>query len=140
MKNLDPAVLIPHRPPTLIVTAIEGHTPQAITVHGLIPSDHPLAVGGSVPAVLAMEFAAQGAGMLLGLLRLEENFESSPPEKGYLASLRGVKMGIPTLPVDHSMSAEVILDGRLGSAALFSASVTLGGELVAAGRFAITEA
>lgn len=137
MKNLDPCSLIPHLSPALIVTAIEGHDSECIRVLGRIFPEHPLAVGGTAPAILAMEFAAQAGGVLLGLLRLEKDPESTPPKKGYLASLRDVHMEVPTLPVDHSIRAEVILEGRLGSMALFSATVTREGEIVATGRFAI---
>lgn len=139
MKNLDLDSLIPHLPPALIVTAVEGRDSGSINVLGSISPEHPLAVGASVPAVLAMEFAAQGGGVLLGLLHLEEDPASTPPAMGYLASLREVKMKVVTLPVDQPMTAEVTLESRLGSVALFSASVRMEGEIVAIGRFAIAE-
>lgn len=137
MNNLDLGSLIPHLPPALLVVGVEGHDSDSIRVLGRIPPKHPLAVEAMVPAVLAMEFAAQGGGVLLGLLRLEEDPASMPPEKGYLASFRDVHLAVATVPVDQPMTAEVTLDARLGSMALFSASVTTDGEIVAEGRFAI---
>ncbi len=139
MKNLDHELLIPHRRPALLVNAIESHGPRSMRVRGQIEQDHPLAVRGSAPVVLAMEFAAQSAGVLLGLLRLNEDPEASPPDQGYLASLRDVRLQLPTLPVGRPLTAEVILESRLGSMALFSATVILDGKIVATGRFAVAE-
>ncbi|RLE18729.1 MAG: hypothetical protein DRJ65_21035 [Acidobacteria bacterium] len=137
MKNLDHELLIPHKRPALLVTGIKSHGSESIIVRGQIEKDHPLAVQESAPAVLAMEFAAQAAGLLLGLLRLNENPQAAPPKIGYLASLRAVRFETPTLPVDRPLTAEVILEGRLGSMALFSAKVMVDNEIAATGRFAI---
>ena len=137
MKNLDLELLIPHRHPALIVTAIEKHGPKSLKAIGRIDEEHPLADEGSVPSVLAIEFAAQSAGLLLGVLRQTEDPESVPPQIGYLASLRDIRLQMPLLSVNRPLTAEVTLEGRLGSMALFSATVKVEEEIAATGRFTI---
>jgi predicted hotdog family 3-hydroxylacyl-ACP dehydratase len=137
MKNLDLELLIPHRPPALIVTGVESQGQGSLIATGQIDHHHPMAVQKSVPSILAMEFAAQSAGLLLGLLQSMGDSDTPAPTEGYLVSLQDVRLERPELSVDGSLVANVQLEGRLGSMALFSVTVWEDGETVAKGRLAV---
>ena len=122
----------------MIVTEMVGHSETTIRCLGCVPEGHACAADGVVPTVLALEFAAQAAAVLLELRRQAEEPESKCPEKGYLASLRAVTLEIPDLPVGRELFADIRLETRVGAMALFSARVTLDGEPVASGRFSVS--
>ena len=60
--------LIPHRPPMLFVERIIGVADDGATCLGRVPRDCALVAGGSVPAFVALEAAAQTAAVWEALL------------------------------------------------------------------------
>ena len=140
MKELpDPIGVVPHRAPSLLVTGVAERLGESLRCLGRVSVDHPCAVGGLAPAVLAVEFAAQAAAVLFGMERLDENPTAAGPEKGYLVSLRHVILNKDLLPVERELEAEVAVEGRFGPMALCSFRVLLDEVEIATGRFGVTD-
>ena len=131
----NPEDYLPHRTPALFVSGVLAVSDREISTKGHLPQNHPLVVEGSAPVGLAVEFAAQTAGVLIGLCaRVEQN---SKPDSGYLASVKNVNFSQARLASDLTLRAEVKLDGRFGALSMVRFSVSSGGEEVAVGNLAI---
>jgi predicted hotdog family 3-hydroxylacyl-ACP dehydratase len=116
--------LLPHRPPMCFVTSILSETPDGLTCAGRIPAGFPLVYSNSVPALVALEVAAQAAAAWEGLLRWRERGEAAP-RIGYLVALRAVTFFTERFPADRVLSANVHLEATAASLNHYRVDVSL---------------
>jgi 3-hydroxymyristoyl/3-hydroxydecanoyl-(acyl carrier protein) dehydratase len=124
----DPAVLVPHAPPALFLRHVIEAGPEGIVCAVEIPSAHPLASEGRVPAFAGLEAAAQAAAILEALGR---SGEEGGPRIGYLVGIRDARFQSAFLPADRPLRAEARLHGSVPPLSMYRVSVQgAGGEIV----------
>ena len=129
--------LLPHRPPALFVTAVSEHSDEAITCFGRIPLDHPSVRNGFAPSTMAVEMAAQAAGVLMGIRHLSRDPGSLPPQLGFLVSVRDMKIDVMVVPADHPLQVRVTLTATFGAMAMCFVRVDLEEDLVVEGHLGV---
>jgi len=122
----------------LLVTGVVEHVGRTATLAGRIPHSHPYVVEGRVPALLVVDFAAQAAGVLIGLLKAAETEDLPHPKLGFLVGLRETRLLVPEVAVDQPLEAQVRLEAQMGDLSTFSFTVTLDGEQAAEGRLSLS--
>ena len=130
--------LLPHRPPALLVTEVIEHVGRTATIAGRIPHSHPYVAQGRVPTLLMVDFAAQSAGVLIGLLKATETEDLPHPELGFLVGLRETRLLVREVPVDQALEARVRLEAQMGDLSTVSFTVTVDGEEAAEGRLSLS--
>lgn len=125
----DPAQLIPHRGPMLLVARVLDRRPDGVSCEGRIPADNPFARGGRVPALVAIELAAQTAAVFEALGRRESD-SAAGPRIGYLVSVRAAHFAVQELPVGAPLVAHVRGAGSAPPLALYEVRVEQEGVLV----------
>jgi predicted hotdog family 3-hydroxylacyl-ACP dehydratase len=105
-----PAVedLLPHAPPARLVRGIAAASPEGIVCLVEVPPDHPLVAGGSVPAFVGIEMAAQAAAVLEALSRRQEALQ---PRIGYLVGVREARFTVSSLPAGRLLRATARFQG-----------------------------
>lgn len=91
--------LLPHREPMQFVQRVLHHDDERILCTARIPPACPLVRNGHAPAILAVEAAAQAAGVREALARLAVGRADCAPS-GYLVSLRDVEFVAATIQAD----------------------------------------
>lgn len=129
--------LLPHRPPALLVTEVVEHVGKTAIIAGRIPRDHPCVTEGRVSTLLVVDFAAQAAGALIGLLKAAETEDLPHPELGFLVGLRDTRLLLPEVSVDQSLEARVRLESRMGDLSTVSFTVAVDGQPAAQGRLSL---
>ena len=103
-----PASLLPHAAPALLLTAVLWADARGIGCAAAVPVDHPLAAGGGVPGLAALELGAQAAGALQALLR--PGGKPGTPRIGYLVGARDANCAF-TIPVGRSLRVTAVPAG-----------------------------
>ena len=101
--------LLPHRPPMRFLTSILQQTADGLTCAASIPAKCALVCGGSVPAAISIEAAAQGAAAWEALRRLRITGVASP-RIGYLVAMREVAFFTERIPADQDLLVCVSLE------------------------------
>jgi 3-hydroxyacyl-[acyl-carrier-protein] dehydratase len=134
---------LPHRHPALLVTEPLASDPAATVCLGRIPEASPLVrgaaseAGAGVPALAAIELAAQTAAVREGLGR--EAAAGGGPRIGYLVRVRGTRLSPDRLAAGTGLTARVVPAGGAPPLRLYRFEVSLsgtgaaGGPVVAAG-------
>jgi 3-hydroxyacyl-[acyl-carrier-protein] dehydratase len=128
-----PASLLPHAAPALLLTAVLWADARGIGCAAAVPADHPLAAGGGVPGLAALELGAQAAGALQALLR--PGGKPGTPRIGYLVGARDASCGC-TIPVGRSLRVTAVPAGGAAQLARHEVEVRAegaGGPVLAAG-------
>jgi len=126
------AELVPHRPPMLFVERILGEAEDGTTCLGRIPAACALVTGGSTPAFVALEVAAQTAAVWEALRRSRET--GTPAARtGYLVSLRDVVLHRRTVPADADLIASIRLEAMTPPLTTYAVDVSVDGELALTG-------
>ncbi len=139
VDGLDPSRLLPHGPPSLLALEVVGLDPgseggsegdagnggPAILCRGRVPGAHAAARGGQAGAWMAVELAAQAAGLLQAANRPDDRRGS--PAIGYLVRVREARFTTGHLPVDADLLARTELEGRNGPLSLYRATVGIPG-------------
>lgn len=121
-RAADVAGLIPQAGVARLVESVLELRPDGIDCEGRIPARHPLVRGGSAPAFLGLELAAQAAAVFEALRRLEREGPGEP-RVGFLVSLRDVRLDRDELPADAPLVASVRSLGGTPPLALYQARV-----------------
>lgn len=111
--------LVPHRPPALLLQRLIARTEDGLAAVAAVPRDSPFVRRGRVPALLALEMAAQAAAALEALAGL-----AGPPRLGYLVGIRGATLPHPWLPVETQLRVEIRSAGRVPPLAVYALTVT----------------
>lgn len=102
--------LLPHRPPMRMVVGIEAESDAGVTCAVRIPDGNAFAEGGSAPALVTIEMAAQSAALFEALRRFREAGEAGP-RVGYLVGARDVRFARARVPAGETLIASVRLTG-----------------------------
>jgi len=133
----NPESLLPHRFPALLVTEILEYSEDAVRCSGRVPEEHPAVRDGVVPSVLAVEFAAQGAGLVLALRKMAAKSPPVPGSVGYLVTLKAVHLEPQPVPADVELVASVRMEVNFGTVASFAFLIELSGATIARGRLGV---
>jgi predicted hotdog family 3-hydroxylacyl-ACP dehydratase len=137
MQNVAEAALgelIPHRGAMLLLDRVVDWSDERIVCEASSHRrvEHPLRVEGVLPAVAAIEYAAQAMAAHGGLLARKAGTRAMP---GYLAAVREVELGAASL---DSIGAPLVIEAtRLAADArslMYAFRVSADGRDVAAGR------
>jgi predicted hotdog family 3-hydroxylacyl-ACP dehydratase len=127
-----PADLLPHRPPMRMVEAIEGKADGGLACTARVPRGCAFDSGGTAPALVALEMAAQTAAAFEALRRLKDSAQANA-RIGYLVGARDVRFGITRVPVGEGLRAAVRLSGLALPLSTYSFEVAREQEVVASG-------
>jgi len=138
----DPAVVLPHQPPARLAERVLELWQGGIRCLGRVPADSAAVVDGEAGVWMALELAAQAAGLLQAATSLQAAdlpaAAESPgePRVGYVVRLRDARFRRPTLPAGAPLTARVELEGSGGPLSLYRARIELDGAVVARGSLA----
>ena len=124
--------LIPHRPPMLFVERILGEADDGATCLGRVPGACALVAGGSTPAFVALEAAAQTAAVWEALRRSRAS-GTAEARMGYLVSLKDVVLHRRTIPADTDLIASVRLVAEAAPLTTYAVDVVVEGGLALRG-------
>jgi 3-hydroxyacyl-[acyl-carrier-protein] dehydratase len=130
-----PDMLLPHRPPMRFITAVLDESEEHFTTEAIIPSACRLAAGPGVPAVAAIEAAAQTAALWEAVRRASAQ-PSSRPRVGYLVGLRDVTFHVPRIPAGVPFVVSVRFEAATPPLAHYAMQVELEGKPVLDGTLA----
>jgi len=132
MPPADPALarLLPHRGAMCLLDAIESASAESIACRASShrSPDHPLRVDGRLPALAAIEYAAQAIAVHGGL-------QAAAAAPGLLVAVRDVRLHAATL--DELADDLLVRATRLAAGAgglVYAFEVSAGARLVAEGR------
>lgn len=130
-----PDMLLPHRPPMRFITAVLDESEEHLTTEAIIPPACRLAAGPGVPAVAAIEAAAQTAALWEAVRRTSAQ-PSSRPRVGYLVGLRDVTFHVPRIPAGLPFVVSVRFEAATPPLAHYAMQVELEGKPVLDGTLA----
>lgn len=129
----DAADLLLHEPPALLAEALLSVTGDTIVCRGRIAADHPAVHEGHAGPWMALELAAQAAGLLEAVVRLRQGGGMEAPPVGYLVRVRNARFAAPRLAAGAPLLARVTREGRGGPLTLYACTVeSAAGEPLAA--------
>jgi predicted hotdog family 3-hydroxylacyl-ACP dehydratase len=128
----DLDVLMPHRPSMRMVEAIEGQMEDGLACTARVVPGSAFDSGGTAPALVALEMAAQTAALFEALHRVRDGGPSGA-RIGYLVGARGVEFGRARLAVNIPHRSTVRLAGMALPLCNYAFEVTQEGEVMAAG-------
>lgn len=124
--TLPSPTLLPHTPPSRLATEVlevgDGH----VLCRGSIPADNASVHGGEAGPWMALELAAQAA----GLLQAAGAGDDAEPRVGYIVRIRDARFPRPGLPADVPLLARVNHDGGGGPLSLYRVRVDVDGAVV----------
>jgi len=121
MTMPNPATLLPHREPMLMVSNITGMDGDRLTAQAVVQEGNPLLQDGRLPGHAALEMLAQASGLFLGLAQAGQ--EVRP---GAIVSVRDMQVHIDWLQPGARLTVETECLGSSGAAAMFRGSVKEG--------------
>jgi predicted hotdog family 3-hydroxylacyl-ACP dehydratase len=131
----DPAALLPHAAPMVLIDGIDARPDaQHIRCSLTVRSDMPFVRGGEVAAVVALEYLAQAAGLMMGLKALD-NMGFVPEGGGRLISARSLELETATFEVGERLELALEWSGSVGNLEAFSGQVLRAGQCCARARF-----
>lgn len=138
--HLDPKRLLPHAPPALLALEVIGYDsggldledgpPAAILCRGRVPADHASVERGQAGIWMAIELAAQAAGLLQAAVQASEEIStlSSPtPSIGYLVRVRHAHFTAGFLPAEADLLARIELQSKAGPLSHYRTTVGIPG-------------
>lgn len=130
-----PEALLPHQPPMRFVTTLLDESELHLTAEAAIPRACPLAAGPTVPAVVAIEAAAQTAALWEAMRRTREQ-PASRPRLGYLVGLRDVTFHVPRMVSGSPFVVSVRFEAATPPLAHYAMQVEIEGKPVLDGTLA----
>jgi 3-hydroxyacyl-[acyl-carrier-protein] dehydratase len=127
-----PDLLLPHRPPMRFLSSILQQTGDGLTAAGNVPDKCALVAGGSAPALVTIEAAAQAAAAWEALRRWNDGGRAEP-RVGYLVAMQDVEFFVGRLPADRLFTVSVRLDALTLPLSRYRFEAALEGRLLARG-------
>jgi len=120
----DVVALVPQAGVARLVESVVELREDGIDCAGCIPLGHSLVRGGSAPAFVGLELAAQAAAVFEALRRRQREGESEGGARvGYLVSLRDVRLERRELPAGVPLVASIRSLGGAASLARYDVRV-----------------
>lgn len=126
--------LLPHRPPMLFVRRVLAYDEHGVVAEAVLPEDCPLANGGAVPAIAAVEGAAQAAAAGEAMRQHDDERALLGERMGYLVSLRDIRFGQAQLPVGRPFVVVARLVSRVLPLSTYAVEAFVEGRLVLSGE------
>jgi predicted hotdog family 3-hydroxylacyl-ACP dehydratase len=127
--------LLPQRPPGRFVTAIAGETQDGLMCTASLPAASALVVGGSAPAFVVLEAAAQTAAVWEALRRWREG-GTAAPRVGYVVAFRDVAFFSARVSAEAALATWVQLEAAAPPLAYYRAEVRAAGAPILRGTVA----
>ena len=124
--------ILPQRPPMRFVEGIEEETDDGVTCRVCIPARSAFTEGGSAPALVALEMAAQSTAVFEALHRSREG-EGRGARLGYLVGARDVRFSRARVPAGETLLAAVRISGIAPPLSTYFFEVADGTGVVASG-------
>jgi 3-hydroxyacyl-[acyl-carrier-protein] dehydratase len=129
----DAADLLLHESPALLAETLLSVTEDTVVCRGRVAAEHPAMRAGHAGPWMALELAAQAAGLLEAAVRLRQGGEMEAPPVGYLVRVRNARFAAPRLAAGAPLLARVTREGRGGPLTLYACTVeSAAGEPLAA--------
>jgi 3-hydroxymyristoyl/3-hydroxydecanoyl-(acyl carrier protein) dehydratase len=128
VPDLD--LLLPHRPPMRFVETIEAEAEEGLACTARVPGASPFAREGDVPALVAIEMAAQAAAVFEALRRRRAcsgDGAGAGPRVGYLVGASGVRFFTAGIPAGAGCRVAIRLAGLAGPLSTYAFTVDRGG-------------
>ncbi|HEV8202523.1 MAG TPA: hypothetical protein VGS03_21125 [Candidatus Polarisedimenticolia bacterium] len=135
--GVAPATLLPHGPAACFIESMRSESGDGVVCAARVPQAHALTVGGSAPALVAIEMAAQAAGVFEARRRARAGSAAATeagPRLGYLVGARDVRFARATLPATAACTASIRLVGVAGALTSYEFEVLCDGGTLAVGR------
>ena len=128
--NRFPAIteVVPHRPPMLLIEALEHESEGSLTCSARPRSTTPYSTAGKVPSILCLEYMAQAVAAYAGLRALRENDQV---RMGYIIGVRSMTLEVPFLSTGNQVLITVRHIWGDDSLGKFDCSITLAGRQIA---------
>lgn len=120
---LDPGQLLPHRGPALLARRVLSHDEGSIHVLASVPERSGFVVDGGVTPLLAIEMAAQAAGLHGALLAVSRG--TAVAEQGYLVAVQQASLHAGLIPVGAALDVKVHLVRNMGPLSSWKGTVHL---------------
>ena len=134
LRSTDLSRLLPHREPARFVRQILDCSAAEITCRGDVPPDSPYVSGGTFPAFVLLDLAAQCAAVLEVLEGMRRG-AAAKPGAGYIVRARGLETSPARQPAGTSFHAHVRRTGQSGELHMYETTVTAGDATVFTGSF-----
>ena len=128
------AELLPHRPPMLLLDAVESVGDDCLVATVTISADSLFAEPDGVPAHIGLEYMAQACGALAGWLALEAG---DPIRIGFLMGTRGMSIHRAWFAIGARLTISATLVYRDEATAAMGARIEIGGDLVAEAQLTV---
>ena len=102
-----PAVLLPHRPPMLLLRTVLSHSNAETRCEGWFDPQFAQLCGGEVPAAFALELIAQTAAVHHALCELTDGRDFERATRGLLLGSRRLRLIRGTLPTAEPLKVTV---------------------------------
>jgi predicted hotdog family 3-hydroxylacyl-ACP dehydratase len=129
--GIDIETLIPHRDRMRLITEVLWVDEEKAVASATARDTWPLFAGGSVDSLVAIELVAQTAALLEGWKRLQSNRGGAT---GWLVGIKDAEFRRMSIPVNEVVVTEVRRSYALEGYAVFTGTVSIGQEPVAAMR------
>ena len=124
--------LLPHRPPMRFVEGIDSDTDDSVVCAVRVSERNAFNDGGSAPALVTLEMAAQSAAVYEALRRFRETGNAGA-RVGYLVGARDVRFARARVPAGETFHATVRLSGIALPLCTYAFDVAWRSEVVASG-------
>jgi len=124
--------LLPHRPPMRFVERIERETDDGVVCAARVSERSAFSAGGSAPALVALEMAAQSAAVYEALRRFRETNDAGA-RVGYLVGARDVRFARAQVPAGVTFLAAVEISGIALPLCTYTFDVSQESEVVVSG-------
>jgi predicted hotdog family 3-hydroxylacyl-ACP dehydratase len=128
------AELLPHRPPMLLLDAVESVGDDCLVATVTISADSLFAEPDGVPTHIGLEYMAQACGALAGWLALEAG---DPVRIGFLMGTRSMSIHRAWFAIGERLTISAVLVYRDAVTAAMGASIEIGGERVAEAQLTV---
>ena len=128
------AELLPHRPPMLLLDAVESVGDDSLVATVTISPESLFAEQDGVPAHIGLEYMAQACGALAGWLALEAG---EPVRIGFLMGTRSMSIHRAWFAIGERLTISAVLVYRDELTAAMGARIEIGGDLVAEAQLTV---
>ncbi|HSZ80825.1 MAG TPA: 3-hydroxylacyl-ACP dehydratase [Polyangia bacterium] len=126
--------LVPHKPPMLLLDRVLSYSTDFVSCEVVIRVDSPFVRDGVVPAIVGLEYMAQGVATFAGLSAREKG---EAPRIGFLLGSRDVRVDVDGFPVGDRLVVEARRTWGEHDLGSFVCKVRRGGDVLVHGSLTV---